>query len=182
MTTETTTHTAAPSIPAAPVTSPAPGADAARLEGEAKLLSEKLAEANTRAGNLAQQLTALTGERDTFKAQVADLTPKAARLVELEGTVTALTNEKHERNLIAELRASGKLPGADELTLSGVLTKLHESGQINRFAADAKAEAAKALPIITTAAPGLTRPPTSGGGSPGAPVTTTARTVSLIRP
>jgi len=46
--------------------------------------------------------------------------------------------------------------------------KLHESGQINRFAADAKAEAAKAIPIITTAAPGLTRPPTSGGGSPGA--------------
>lgn len=137
-------------------------------DGTVADLAAKLAEANTRAGNLAQQLSALTGERDTFKAQVADLTPKAARLVELEGTVTALTNEKHERLLISELRNSGKLPGADELTLSGVLVKLHESGQINRFAADSKAEAAKALPIITTAAPGLTRPPTSGGGSPGA--------------
>ena len=68
-----------------------------------------------------------------------------------------------------ELRASGKLPSADDLTLSGVLVKLHESGQINRFAADHKAEAAKALPIISTAAPGLTRPLTLGGGSAGAP-------------
>lgn len=156
MTTDTTTTTTTPPSPEA------------RLEGEAKVLSEKLAESNTRAGTLAQQLAALTGERDTFKAQVADLTPKAARLVELEGTVTVLTNEKHERLLISELRNSGKLPSADELTLSGVLVKLHESGQINRFAADTKAEAAKAIPIITTAAPGLTRPPTSGGGSPGA--------------
>lgn len=167
MTTETTTTPAPTSTPAAPATAPA--ADVvARLEGEAKVLAEKLAEANTRAGQFAQQLAAVTTERDGFKTQVADLAPKASRLVELEGTVTALTNEKHERNLIAELRASGKLPGADELTLSGVLVKLHESGQINRFAADAKAEAAKAIPIITTAAPGLTRPPTSGGGSPGA--------------
>ena len=140
----------------------------ARLEGEAKVLAEKLAESNTRAGTLAQQIAALTTERDGFKTQVAELTPKAVRLVELEGTVTALTNEKHERNLIAELRGSGKLPGADELTLSGVLVKLHEQGQVNRFAADHKAEAAKALQIILEAAPGLTRPPTSGGGSPGA--------------
>lgn len=158
MTTDTTTTTTTPPSPEV----------VARLEGEAKLLSEKLAESNTRAGTLAQQLAALTTERDGFRTQVADLTPKAARLVELEGTVTALTNEKHERLLISELRNSGKLPGADELTLSGVLVKLHEQGAINRFAADPKAEAAKALPIITTAAPGLTRPPTSGGGSPGA--------------
>jgi len=158
VTTDTTTTTTTPPSPEV----------VARLEGEAKLLSEKLAESNTRAGTLAQQLAALTTERDGFKTQVADLSPKAARLVELEGTVTALTNEKHERLLISELRNSGKLPGADELTIAGVLVKLHESGQINRFAADAKAEAAKAIPIITTAAPGLTRPPTSGGGSPGA--------------
>lgn len=158
MTTETNNVVPPPVVP--PVVPPP--------DGTAADLAAKLAEANTRAGNLAQQLAALTAERDGFKTQVADLTPKAARLVELEGTVTALTNEKHERNLIAELRNSGKLPSADDLTLSGVLVKLHESGQINRFAADTKAEAAKAIPIITTAAPGLTRPPTSGGGSPGA--------------
>lgn len=174
MTDETTTTTT-------PATTP-PNADVARLEGEAKVLSEKLAESNSRAGTLAQQVATLTTERDGFKTQVATLEPKAVRLVELEGTVAALTNEKHERLLVAELRASGKLPGADDLTLAGVLVKLHESGQVNRFAADPKAEAAKALPIITAAAPGLTRPPTSGGGSPGAPVTTAARPLSLIRP
>lgn len=166
MTTETTTTPAPTSTPAAPVTAPADVV--ARLEGEAKVLAEKLAEANTRAGQFAQQLAAVTTERDGFKTQIADLAPKAVRLVELEGTVATLTNEKHERLLVAELRASGKLPGADDLTLAGVLVKLHESGQINRFAADSKAEAAKAIPIITTAAPGLTRPPTYGGGSPGA--------------
>lgn len=158
-----TTETIPPVVPPPVVPPVVPPPD-----GTAADLAAKLAEANTRAGNLTQQLAALTAERDGFRTQVADLTPKAARLVELEGTVTALTNEKNERNLVAELRASGKLPSADDLTISGVLVKLHESGQINRFAADAKAEAAKALPIITTAAPGLTRPPTSGGGSPGA--------------
>mgnify|MGYP000004534321 FL=1 len=169
--TDTTNPNPPTGTPVAPVTpASAPGADVvARLEGEAKVLAEKLAESNTRAGQFAQQIAALTQERDGFKAQVANLEPRAARLVELEGTVTALTNEKHERNLLAELRASGKLPSADDLTLSGVLVKLHESGQINRFAADHKAEAAKALPIISTAAPGLTRPLTLGGGSAGAP-------------
>jgi len=154
-------------------TNPAPDtalvARVAALEGENKVLAETLAKANGTVAQTGAQLAALTTERDAFKVQLADLTPKAARLVELEGTVTALTNEKHERNLIAELRASGKLPSADDLTLSGVLVKLHESGQINRFAADHKAEAAKALPIISTAAPGLTRPLTLGGGSAGAP-------------
>lgn len=169
--TDTTNPNPAPTgTPVAPVTpASAPGADVvARLEGEAKVLANQLAAANTRAGEFASQLATLTTERDTFKATIAALEPKAARLVELEGTVATLTNEKHERNLIAELRASGKLPSADELTISGVLVKLHESGQINRFASDAKAEAAKAIPIITTAAPGLTRPATSAGGSPGA--------------
>jgi len=161
VTTEINHAPVAPPVVAPPVVTPP--------DGTVADLAAKLADANSRAGNLTQQLAALTQERDGFKAQVANLEPRAARLVELEGTVTALMNEKHERNLLAELRASGKLPSADDLTLSGVLVKLHESGQINRFAADHKAEAAKALPIISTAAPGLTRPLTLGGGSAGAP-------------
>ena len=161
----------------------------AALEGENRVLADTLAKANGTAAQTGAQLAALTTERaaltterDAFKVQIAELAPKAAKLGELEVTVTALTNEKHERMLISELRNSGKLPGADELTLSGVLVKLHEAGTVNRFAADPKAEAAKALPIISAAAPTLTRPPTSGGGSPGAPTAQVRRAVSLIRP
>ena len=151
-----------------------------RLEGEAKLLSEKLAESNTRASTLSQQLAALqaraleseqrlTAERDGFKTQVAELAPKAVRLVELEGTVTTLTNEKHERSFLEALKASGKFPGADDITLSGAVAKLHEAGKFNRFAPDTVAEVAKAIPALIEQAPTLTRPPTSvGGGSPGA--------------
>ncbi len=153
---------------------------AARLEREAQRLAEKLAESNTRASTLAQELAALqsraleseqrlTAERDGFKTQVAELAPKAGRLVELEGTVTALTNEKHERSFLEALKASGKFPGADDITLSGAVAKLHEAGKFNRFAADTVTEVAKAIPALIEQAPTLTRPPTNvGGGSPGA--------------
>lgn len=165
MTTETTTTTAPTSTPAAPMTAPA--ADVvARLEGEAKVLAEKLAESNTRAGQFAQQIAALTGERDTFKATIAALEPRAAKADELAVKVTDLTNAKHEASLVDALRA--KLPGADPLAIRGVLGELHKAGKANRFAEDTAAELARVLPVITTEAPGLARPPTSGGGSPGA--------------
>lgn len=181
MTTETTTTTAPTSTPAAPMTAPA--ADVvARLEGEAKVLAEKLAEANTRAGQFAQQLAAVTTERDGFKTQVADLAPKAVRLVELEATVATLTNEKREGAFLAALRGSGKIPGADDITLRGVVGELAKAAKLNPHAEDTAAEVARALPVLLAAAPAFTRPPTSGGGSPGAPVTTAARPVSLIRP
>lgn len=180
MTTETTTTPAPTSTPAAPVTAPADVV--ARLEGEAKVLAEKLAEANTRAGQFAQQLAAVTTERDGFKTQVADLAPKAIRLVELEATVATLTNEKREGAFLSALRGSGKLPGADDITLRGVVGELAKAAKLNPHAEDTAAEVAKALPVILAAAPAFTRPPTSGGGSPGAPVTTAARPVSLIRP
>lgn len=171
MTTETTTTTAPTSTPAAPMTAPA--ADVvARLEGEAKVLAEKLAESNTRAGQFAQQIAALTGERDTFKATIAALEPRAAKADELAVKVTDLTNAKHEASLVDALRA--KLPGADPLAIRGVLGELHKAGKANRFAEDTAAELARVLPVITTEAPGLTRPPTSGGGSPGARVTPAA--------
>ena len=154
--TDTTTNTPDPEV-------------AARLEREAQRLAEKLAESNTRASTLAQELAALTTERDGFKTQVAELAPKAGRLVELEGTVTALTNEKHERTFLEALKASGKFPGADDITLSGAVAKLHEAGKFNRFAADTATEVAKAIPALIEQAPTLTRPPTNvGGGSPGA--------------
>ena len=120
--TDTTNPNPAPTgTPVAPVTpASAPGADVvARLEGEAKVLAEKLAESNTRAGQFAQQIAALTGERDTFKATIAALEPKAAKADELAVKVTDLTNAKHEASLVDALRA--KLPGADPLAIRGVL-------------------------------------------------------------
>lgn len=179
MTTETTTTTAPTSTPAAPMTAPA--ADVvARLEGEAKVLAERLAESNTRAGQFAQQIAALTGERDTFKATIAALEPRAAKADELAVKVTDLTNAKHEASLVDALRA--KLPGADPLAIRGVLGELHKAGKANRFAEDTAAELARVLPVINAEAPSLTRPPTSGGGSPGARPTPAPQLVSLIRP
>ena len=173
--TDTTNPNPAPTgTPVAPVTpASAPGADVvARLEGEARILADKLGEANTRAGQFAQQIAALTGERDTFKATIAALEPRAAKADELAVKVTDMTNAQREASLVDALRV--KLPGADPLAIRGVLGELHKAGKANRFAEDTAAELAKVLPVITTEAPGLTRPPTSGGGSPGARVTPAA--------
>lgn len=148
----------APAVVAPPVVPPP--------DGTVADLTARLAEANSRAGQFAQQLAALTGERDTFKAQIAELTPKAAKADELAVKVTDLTNAKHEASLVDALRA--KLPGADPLAIRGVLGELHKAGKANRFAEDTAAELARVLPVISAEAPSLTRPPTSGGGSPGA--------------
>jgi len=151
----------------APPSTPAPGADiVARLEGETKILADKLAVANTRVGEFASQVSALTSANDTFKATIAALETRAAKADELAVRVTDLTNAKHEASLVDALRA--KLPGADPLAIRGVLGELHKAGKANRFAEDTAAELARVLPVITTEAPGLARPPTSGGGSPGA--------------
>ena len=157
MTTETIPPVVPPPVP--PPVVPPP-------DGTAADLAAKLADANARAGQFAQQIATLTAERDGFRTQVADLTPKAARAIELEGTVATLTNDKREGAFIEALR--GKLPGAEPLALRGVLGELHKAGKVNRYPEDAAAELAKALPIITAEVPSLARPLTSGGGSPGA--------------
>lgn len=166
--------------PASPTTAPAPAASTpaapvvappvvAPPDGTVADLTAKLTAANERNQNLTTQVATLTTERNTFKAQVDEAAPKLKRLGELETTVTTMKNEKNERSFIEGLKASGKLPGADDITLAGAVAKLHEAGKFNRFAEDWKAEVAKALPILITEAPALTRPPTNGGGgSPGA--------------
>ena len=105
---------------------------------------------------------------------------KAAKADELAVKVTDLTNAKHEASLVDALRA--KLPGADPLAIRGVLGELHKAGKANRFAEDTAAELARVLPVINAEAPSLTRPPTTGGGSPGARPTPAPQRVSLIRP
>lgn len=174
---ETTTPATTPTTPttAAPVT-PAPAGD---TEG-ATVLAQKLAEANARAATFASQIATLTSERDAAKAQVADLTPKAAQAAELAVKVTELTNATRESAFVEALR--GKLPGAPALALRGVLGELAKAGKINRFPEAVDAEVAKALPLIAAEVPNFTRPPTSGGGIAGATAPTAARTVSLIRP
>ena len=150
--------------PAPPSTPAAPSADiVARLEGETKILAEKLAAANARVGEFASQVSTLTSANDTFKASMAALESRAAKADELAVMVTDMTNAKHEASLVDALRA--KLPGADPLAIRGVLGELHKAGKVNRFATDTAAELARALPVINVEAPGLTRPPTSAGGS-----------------
>ena len=162
MTTEALTPPVAPVVVVAPVAPPV----VAPPDGTVADLTAKLAEANARAGTFAQQVATLTGERDTFKSQIADLAPRAAQAAELAVKVTDLTNMSREAAFVDALR--GKLPGADPLAIRGVLGELAKAGKINRYPEAVDIEVAKAVPIITAEAPSLTRPLTAGGGTPGA--------------
>jgi hypothetical protein len=152
---------AAPTMPSAPALTPA-----APATDEAAVLARALADANTRAGTMAQQLAALTGERDGLREQVGKLEPVAKEVDALRVQVQGFVNQGREAALLGGLQA--KLPGADLLALKGVVVALAERGAANRYPEDPAAEVARVLPIVSAEAPGLTRPPTSGGGSPGA--------------
>ncbi len=166
MTIETTAITPAPVAPiAAPIAPPV----VAPPDGTVADLTAKLAEANARAGTFAQQVATLTAERDGYRSSAEKLQPRAKRADELEVQVQGFINHGRETALVDALRA--KLPGAEPTVIRGVLTNLHEQKKVDRFAEDTAAELAKVLPLITTEAPSLTRPPTAGGGSAGAPQT-----------
>lgn len=169
--TDTTNPNPVPPVVVPPVVAP-PDGTVADLTSKLAEATAKLAEATSRAGQFAQQITTLTAERETFVAKMAALETRAVKADELAVKVTDMTNAQREGSLVDALRA--KLPGADPLAIRGVLGELHKAGKANRFAEDTAAELAKVLPVITTEAPGLTRPPTSGGGSPGARVTPAA--------
>lgn len=130
----------------------------------------------------ASALASALRERDTFKLQVTELEPRAKQADELKVQVEGYVNAGRETALVEALRV--KLPGAEPLAIRGVLATLHDSGRVNRYAEDAAAELAKALPIIAAEAPSLTRPPTAGGGSAGVRSTTAAPSapMSLFRP
>jgi hypothetical protein len=142
-------------------------ADNARLLSESQTVAKTTVDTQTA---LAQALR----ERDAFKNEVTTLKPRATLADELEVKVTGFVNANRETALVDALRV--KLPGADLLALKGVLTTLHDSGKINRFAEDTAATVGLVLPIITAEAPGLTRPPTAGGGSTGLRETAAAPT------
>lgn len=134
-------------------------ADYAKLAGETQLVAKTATETQAALG-------AALRERDTFKAQLAELAPKAKLADELQVRVEGFLNAGRESALVEALRS--KLPGAEPLAIRGVLAQLAEQGKAVRYPEDAAAEAAKVLEVISIEAPSLTRPPTLGGGSPGA--------------
>lgn len=109
------------------------------------------------------QLASLIRERDTFKESVAKLEPKAKLADELQIKVEGFVNEGRYSAIVDKVRTV--LPGAEPLTIRGVLSSLHESAKINRYAEDASAEAAKAIELIKSEAPSLTRMPMGASGS-----------------
>jgi len=148
-----TPDTATPTAPTTPVAS----------SGEADILARKLGEQNTKVASLTEQLAAVLRERDTFKSEVDKLSPLAKEADGLRVQVQGFVNAGRESAIVERLRTA--LPGAEPLAIRGVLSSLAESGKINRYAEDASVEANKAIELIKSEAPSLTRPPTSAGGS-----------------
>lgn len=141
-----------------------------RLQRDKATLAAEVSAATAREQMLREQLANTARERDTFKTRLDEAAPKLKLADELQTKVAGLEAAAHESNLLDELQP--KAPGASRLILKGTLAALHDAGKVNRFAADPKAEAEKALKIFEAEAPQLLRPLTAGGGSPGATSTT----------
>ena len=104
---------------------------------------------------------------DGWASAITRLAPALGRSLILAVSAAVLSSILGSLN--GYVFAKWKFPGADDVTLSGAVAKLHEAGKCNRFAADTATEVAKAIPALIEQAPTLTRPPTNvGGGSPGA--------------
>jgi hypothetical protein len=150
--TETPTTTETPKTEAAPPRAAAEpkGEDglAAALKSLAAERDQALAEVKARDKKIAE----LSGERDAFKGQVEQF-----------------GRQQREGALIERLQR--ELPGADKMALRGVVAVLGESNKIDRHPPAEQLEevAKKALELIKTEAPGLTRSTTSVGGNNGVP-------------
>lgn len=142
-----------------PTTSDATAAALAELQRDNAALSRLIADRQ-------QQLDTTQRERDTFKAEVDKLTPRAKLVEELQQKVGGYEAEKREHALFEAVRP--KVPGAEPLALRGVIAELHKQGRINKAPEDAAAEGEKLLKAIETDSPSFLRPPTSTGGTAGA--------------
>ncbi len=130
------------------------------------LIEELKAERQTLLGKIKDSeasMAAVLRERDAWKENASKLEPRAKEADALKLQVEGFVNQGRETALVEKLRAS--LPGADPLALRGALIALAESGRAQRYPEQTEVEAAKVLDLIRTEAPGLTRPPTSAGGS-----------------
>jgi hypothetical protein len=134
-------------------------AQLAALQADNAALAKQVGERDTA---LAQALR----ERDALKNSVGELEPRAKQADELKVKFEGMVNEKRETALFSKVREA--FPGADPLALRGVLRELGEAGRVQRYAEQTDAEAAKAIELIKTEAPGLTRPAHTAGGSAGA--------------
>lgn len=144
---------------AALATLPPPPKERSELDIMAKSLDER----NTKLAALTEQLASTMRERDTFKADVEKYAPIAKEADALRVQVQGFVNAGRESAIVEKLRSA--LPGAEPLAIRGVLSTLHESGKLNRYAEDANTEATKAIELIKIEAPSLTRTPTGASGS-----------------
>lgn len=130
-------------------------AENARLLAESQTAGKGVSEAQSA---LAEALR----ERDAFKGQLAELAPKAKLADELQVKVEGLVNANRESAIVEVLRA--KLPGADLITVKGVLSQLHDAGKASKFGEDAKAEADKVFALLPEVAPRLINPQANASG------------------
>ena len=101
--------------------------------------------------------------------------PITANAIPPEIKLNAVSSSLTIPQLLASISSAAQsVEFLEARTIRGVLGELHKAGKANRFAEDTAAELARVLPVINAEAPSLTRPPTTGGGSPGARVTPAA--------
>lgn len=121
----------------------------------------------------AAALKSITAERDAYAAEVKLRDKKIAEITgerdAFKGQVEGFERAGREGALVERLQRD--LPGADKTALRGVLAVFGESKKIDRFPMPEQLEetAKKAIELIKTEAPSLTRPPPAVGGSNGVP-------------
>lgn len=103
-----------------------------------------------------EQIAALAGERDGFRAQV-----------ELFG------KQQREGAVVEAIRS--KLPHLTPFEIRGTLLALHDEGAVDRYSDKPDEVATAALAAMQTKAPALLRPPAQGGGPGGVPEQKPAR-------
>lgn len=115
-------------------------------------------------------MSRLEGE---VKSRDSKLAEQAKELTKLRAQVDGYIKREREGQVVSKIRDA--LPHASDLELRGVLAALHEEGAIDRHGDKPDEVAAKALELIKSKAPALTRPPAQGGGPNGAPPQNTGR-------
>lgn len=121
----------------------------------------------------AAALKSITAERDALAAEVKLRDKKIGELTgerdAFKGQVEGFERAGREGALVERLQR--ELPGADKMALRGVLAVLGESKKIDRFplAEQLEETAKKAIELIKSEAPSLTRPAPAVGGSNGVP-------------
>lgn len=110
---------------------------------------------------------------EQLQAALAKLAERDTEVTTLRAQVDGYGKRERESAIVGRLRNA--LPHSTEFEIRSALAGLHEAGKIDRYADKPDEVAKTALELIKVEAPSLTRPPTSGGGSPGVRVEPGAR-------